>query len=52
LAVAPAWLHRGGAPRFGLLLLPAVVSLAGVIAALVATRAAAGGRLLQALRAE
>jgi putative ABC transport system permease protein len=53
LAIAPAWLGRGGAlPGPGLLLLLTMVALAGVASALVATRAAVSGKLLEALRVE
>ena len=53
IAVSPAWLARGGSgPRPGLALLLAAIALAGVVSAVVATRAASGGRLLDALRAE
>ena len=53
LAIAPAWLNRGGAlPGSGLLLLLGIVAVTGLASAHVATRAALGGRLLEALRAE
>ncbi len=53
IAIAPAWLGRGGgAPGAGLALLLAGVVVAGLLSAAVATRAALGGRLLEALRAE
>ena len=53
LAVAPAWLNRGGTlPGSGLLLLLAIVGVSGLASAYVATRAALGGRMLEALRAE
>ena len=53
LAIAPAWLGRGGAlPGPGLLLLLVAVAVAGLVSALVATRAALKGNLLEALRAE
>jgi ABC-type antimicrobial peptide transport system permease subunit len=53
LAVAPAWLSRGGAlPGAGLAALLAAVAVAGIISSLIATRAALGGRMLDALRAE
>jgi putative ABC transport system permease protein len=53
LAIAPAWLGRGGAmPGSGLVLLLAAVAVAGVISSFVATRAALGGPLLSALRSE
>jgi putative ABC transport system permease protein len=53
IAIAPAWLARGGgAPGIGLVLLLAGVAIAGVVSAIAATRAAVSGRLLQALRAE
>jgi putative ABC transport system permease protein len=53
LAIAPAWLGRGGArPGAGLLALLGAVLLSGVLSSLVATRAALHGRVLDALRAE
>ncbi|MGH9370575.1 MAG: FtsX-like permease family protein, partial [Vicinamibacterales bacterium] len=53
IAIAPAWLGRGGsAPGAGLVLLLAGVVVAGLLSAVAATRAALSGRLLQALRAE
>jgi ABC-type antimicrobial peptide transport system permease subunit len=53
IAIAPAWLGRGGAlPGVGLLLLLAAVAVAGVLSSAIATRAALGGRMLDALRAE
>ncbi len=53
LAIAPAWLNRGGTlPGAGLLLLLAVVALTGLASAHVATRAALGGRMLEALKSE
>jgi ABC-type antimicrobial peptide transport system permease subunit len=53
IAIAPAWLGRGGAlPGAGLMLLLAAVVLAGVLSSAIATRAALGGRILEALRAE
>ena len=53
LAIAPAWLGRGGAaPGAGLALLLAAVLAAGAFSSLVATRAALRGRILDALRAE
>jgi putative ABC transport system permease protein len=53
LAIAPAWLGRGGAtPGVGLVGLLAAVLAAGVLSSLVATRAALRGRVLDALRAE
>jgi putative ABC transport system permease protein len=52
VAIAPAWLARGGGPGVGLALLLAGVVAAGLAAAIVATRAALAGRLLEALRAE
>jgi ABC-type lipoprotein release transport system permease subunit len=53
IAIAPAWLGRGGGgPGAGLALLLAGVAVAGLLSAAVATRAALGGRLLEALRAE
>jgi putative ABC transport system permease protein len=53
IAIAPAWLGRGGAmPGRGLLFLFAAVAVSGVLSSLVATRAALSGRMLDALRAE
>ncbi len=53
IAIAPAWLGRGGAlPGAGLMLLLAAVVAAGVLSSAIATRAALGGRILEALRAE
>jgi ABC-type antimicrobial peptide transport system permease subunit len=53
IAIAPAWLGRGGsAPGLGLAALLAGVILAGLLSAVVATRAALSGQLLEALRAE
>jgi len=53
IAVAPAWLARGGSrPGAGLGVLLLAVAAAGIVSAAVATRAAVSGRLLEALRAE
>jgi len=53
LAIAPAWLGRGGAlPGRGLILLLAAVAVAGLVSSVVATRAALRGNMLEALRAE
>ncbi|HEX6975723.1 MAG TPA: ABC transporter permease [Vicinamibacterales bacterium] len=53
LAVAPAWMGRqGSVPGVGLALLLIGVALAGVVSSFVATRAALGGSVLEALRAE
>jgi hypothetical protein len=53
LAVAPAWLGRGGTmPGAGLVALLGAVLVAGLLSSLLATRAALGGRMLEALRAE
>jgi hypothetical protein len=53
LAIVPAWLGRGGAvPGPGLLGLLMAVAVAGLLSSLVATRAALGGTLLDALRVE
>ena len=53
IAIAPAWLGRGGsAARCGLVLLLAAVVVAGLVSSAIATRAALGGRILEALRAE
>ena len=53
LAIAPAWLGRGGSsPGAGLGLLLAGVIVAGMLSSLLATRAALRGEVLAALRAE
>jgi ABC-type antimicrobial peptide transport system permease subunit len=53
IAIAPAWLGRGGAmPGRGLLFLFGAVVVSGVLSSLIATRAALSGRMLDALRAE
>jgi ABC-type antimicrobial peptide transport system permease subunit len=53
LAVAPAWLNRGGTVRApGLLLLLGVVAVTGLVSAYAAARAALSGRLLEALKTE
>ena len=53
IAIAPAWAaHGGGSPGPGLLVLLAAVLAAGLLSGAAATRAALGGRLLLALRAE
>jgi hypothetical protein len=53
LAIAPAWLGRGGAlPGRGLVLLLAAVAAAGIVSSVVATRAALRGNMLEALRTE
>ena len=53
IAIAPALLGRGGsAPGVGLLMLLAAVVVVGVVSSAIATRAALGGRMLDALRAE
>jgi ABC-type lipoprotein release transport system permease subunit len=53
IAIAPAWLGRGGTmPGSGLLFLFGAVIVSGVLSSLVATRAALGGRMLDALRSE
>jgi ABC-type lipoprotein release transport system permease subunit len=53
IAIAPAWLGRGGSPpNAGLLLLLAAVVVSGIVSSAVATRAALRGRMLDALRAE
>ncbi|HSC26362.1 MAG TPA: FtsX-like permease family protein [Vicinamibacterales bacterium] len=53
LAIAPAWLARGGTvPGAGLLLLLGAVVAGGLLSSLVAVRAASSGRMLDALRAE
>ena len=52
IAIAPAWLGRGGTLPAGLLLLLAAVVVAGIVSSAIATRAAIRGRMLDALRAE
>jgi hypothetical protein len=53
IAIAPAWLGRGGTgPGINLALLIGAVLVAGVVSSAVATRAALRGPLLEALRAE
>ncbi|MBA3886902.1 MAG: ABC transporter permease [Acidobacteria bacterium] len=53
LAIAPAWLGRGGTmPGLGLLVLLAAVAFAGLVSSFIATRAALRGNMLEALRAE
>jgi putative ABC transport system permease protein len=53
LAVAPAWLGRGGTlPGLGLLGLLIAVAAAGLVSSIIATRAALRGNMLEALRAE
>jgi hypothetical protein len=53
LAIAPAWLGRGGAlPGIGLAVLLAGVLVAGLVSSWIATRAALRGNVLAALRAE
>ena len=53
LAVAPAWLGRHGSlPGVGLAALLLGVALAGLVSSFAATRAALGGNMLAALRAE
>jgi ABC-type antimicrobial peptide transport system permease subunit len=53
LAIAPAWLGRGGStPGVGLALLLLAIFVAGLGSALMATRAALSGDVLPALRAE
>jgi putative ABC transport system permease protein len=53
LAVAPAWLGRGGVlPGEGLVLLLLAVAAGGLLSAFVATRVALRGNMLEALRAE
>jgi hypothetical protein len=53
IAIAPAWLGRGGSvPGVGLMLLLAAVVVAGIVSSAIATRAALGGPMLDALRAE
>ena len=53
VAIAPAWLSRGGsAPGIGLALLLTAVLATGLLAAFGATRAALRGHVLEALRSE
>ena len=53
VAIAPAWLGRGGStPGIGLALLLLAILVAGLGSAVIATRAALSGDLLPALRAE
>jgi ABC-type antimicrobial peptide transport system permease subunit len=53
LAVAPAWLGRGGGlPGPGLLALLLAVAAGGLLSSFVATRTALRGNMLEALRAE
>jgi ABC-type antimicrobial peptide transport system permease subunit len=53
LAVVPAWTsHSGGGPGLMLLTLLGGVIVAGVVSSILATRAALGGGVLDALRAE
>jgi putative ABC transport system permease protein len=53
IAIAPAWLGRGGVlPGSRLLLLFGAVVASGVLSSLIATKAALSGRMLDALRAE
>jgi putative ABC transport system permease protein len=53
LAVAPAWLGRGGAlPGAGLVVLLLAVAGGGLLSSFIATRAALRGNMLEALRAE
>jgi hypothetical protein len=53
VAIAPAWLGRGGStPGPGLFALLAAVLVAGLVSSAIATRAALKGNMLEALRAE
>jgi hypothetical protein len=53
LAIAPAWLGRGGAvPGRGLIVLVLAIVVAGLLASAFASRAALKGRILDGLRAE
>jgi ABC-type lipoprotein release transport system permease subunit len=53
MAIAPAWLGRGGTmPGAGLGMLFVAVIVAGLLSSFIATRAAVSGRMLEALRAE
>jgi hypothetical protein len=53
IAVAPAWFGRGGsAPGIGLALLLVAVLAAGLVSAVIATRAALSGGVLEGLRSE
>ena len=53
IAIAPAWLGRGGSlPGPGLVALLAAVLVSGLVSSAIATRAALKGNMLEALRAE
>jgi ABC-type antimicrobial peptide transport system permease subunit len=53
IAIAPAWLGRGGSPPgLGLVALLAAVLIVGLLSSIAATRAALSGKVLEALRAE
>ena len=53
IAIAPAWLGRGGTlPGAGLIGLLAGVVVAGLLSSIIATRAALSGKMLDALRYE
>jgi putative ABC transport system permease protein len=53
IAIAPAWLGRGGSvPGPGLFALLGAVLVAGLVSSAIATRAALKGNMLEALRAE
>jgi len=54
IAIAPAWMSRGGAsgPGVGLIALLVAIAVAGIASSVAATRAALGGRILDGLRAE
>ena len=54
IAIAPAWIGRGasGGPGAGLIALLVAVAVAGVVSSIIATRAAVGGSVLDALRSE
>lgn len=53
LAVAPAWLGRGGStPGAGLAALLGAVAVAGILSSFIATRAALRGNMLAALKTE
>ncbi len=52
LAVVPAWTGSGRGPGLMLVILLGGVIVAGLVSSILATRAALGGRMLDALRAE
>jgi len=52
IAIAPAWLDRGGGSGIALVALLAAVIVAGLLSSIIAVRAALSGRMVDALRAE